>query len=173
MPQMPCDSHVIDTKYGKIIWCAKFCPGMLLCKWHFLASTCRRQFTVCRILLQSAVKSQRAFQISLQIVQAEGTIFTLYISGFCAAFLHIGIPWRMSAFTQGCFSQRHVFTHELGACTNMPLCTGAFTQGCFYPQELLHKRAGISTHRCLYTAMLLHRNAFLHTNACVFTRGFF
>ena len=76
----------------------------------------------------------------------------------------------MSALTQICFSQRHVFTCKLSA----------FTHTCLHAQVLLHRdactagafthrRAGISTHRCLYTAMRLHRNAVTHQYMCFYT----
>ena len=29
------------------MWCAKFCTGMLLCKWYFWVSTCCKHFTMC------------------------------------------------------------------------------------------------------------------------------
>ena len=102
----------------------------------------------------------------------EGTIVTLYMFGLCAeGCLHRGMPSRMNAFAQRCFSQRHVFdTQTWCFCKQMP-----FMHRCFYTRMLLpagaitHRRAGFSTHRCLYAVMLVHRNA----SACAVTLRFF
>ena len=94
----------------------------------------------------------------------EGTVFTLYIYGFCTedacthGCLHTWVLLHRDAFGKG--SLLH---------TNLVLLrTNAFMHRCLYTGMLLHSRAfkhrcpGISTHRCLYTGMFLHRNAFTH-----------
>jgi len=96
----------------------------------------------------------------------------IFYTGGC---LNTGVLVHTGAFTQRCFSQRHVF--HTNVCTykcsypekllhKKHSRTGAFTQACFYTEELLQTvtqdHAGTSTHRCLYTGMLLRRNAFKH-----------
>ena len=96
------------------------------------------------------------------------TIFNLYIYGFCTeGCLHTGMPSHMGAFTQRCFSQRHVFTHTRTQTwcfyTQMPSCTGAFLQGCFYLQELLHTDAQAFLHTDAFTQRCFHTGILLHT----------
>ena len=107
------------------------------------------------------------------------TIFNLYIYGFCTeGCLHTGMPSHMGAFTQRCFSQRHVFTHTRTQTwcfyTHMPSCTGAFLQGCFYSQELLHTDAQAFLHTDAFTQRCFHTGILLHTTVAhvFFTRGF-
>ena len=96
------------------------------------------------------------------------TIFNLYIYGFCTeGCLHTGMPSHMGAFTQRCFSQRHVFRHTRTQTwcfyTQMPSCTGAFLQGCFYSQELLHTDAQAFLHTDAFTQRCFHTGILLHT----------
>ena len=88
---------------------------------------------------------------------------------------YTGMLLYTGAFTQRCFSQRHVFLQTLrhtDAFTQrclyaqLPLLSGAFNQGIFlHGAAFAHRHAGASTHRCLYTSMLLHTCA-LHRKSC-------
>ena len=100
----------------------------------------------------------------------EGTIFTIYIFGFCTeGCVHIGMPSHTKLLHRDAF-HKDMFWHTYLVLSQ----TNAFMHRCFYSGMLLpagdfsHKRAGISTHRCPQAAMLVHWNAY---NA--FTRGFF
>ena len=162
--QKPCDAlHVAPV----------CCCASDICWFRHAASILQ-----CAFFSSERGKSIRAFQISFQILQTSctlhmlanrGTIFTLYIYGFCTeGCLHIGMPSHMSAFTQRCFSQR-LFLHKVGA----------LTQGLLYVQVLLHRddffrRSFYSqTRRYFYTDAATQRRfctgILLHASTCAFT----